>query len=94
MPEVDGNGKISRHVYFNLRITSRCEEVRLKSYIVRIYRHEKDNPRKLVGTVEEPHLAGKKAFTDLDELWEILNPAAGGRIAPEARQPESRKRIT
>jgi len=46
----------------------------LKNYIVRIYRHEKDNPRKIVGVVEEPESEGKKAFTNLDELWGILNP--------------------
>ena len=46
-----------------------------KNYIVRIYRHEKDNPRKIVGVVEEPEIEGKRAFTNLDELWGILNPA-------------------
>ena len=51
----------------------------MKNYIVRIYRHEKDNPKKLVGLVEEPEVEGRKAFTNLDELWGILNPvkAAG-----------------
>lgn len=58
-------------------MTSLPEEVNLKSYIVRIYRQEQGNPGKLVGTVEEPPLTGKRAFTDLDELWEILNPGTG-----------------
>ena len=49
----------------------------MKNYIVRIYRHEKDNPRKIVGVVEEPEIEGKKAFTNLDELWGILNPVKG-----------------
>jgi hypothetical protein len=52
----------------------------VKSYIVRIYRAEKGNPRKFVGTVEEPHSAGKMAFTDLHELWEILNPGKNIKI--------------
>lgn len=43
------------------------------SYIVRVYREERDNPRLLVGTVEEVGGEGKKAFTTLDELWDILN---------------------
>jgi hypothetical protein len=42
-------------------------------YIVRIYRHEKDKPQKLVGVVEEVGAEEKKAFNNLDELWKILN---------------------
>ncbi len=48
----------------------------MENYIVRIYRFEKDNPRHLVGIVEsvpEDKKRGKRAFTNLDELWEILN---------------------
>ncbi len=41
-------------------------------FIVRIYRFDKKNPRHLVGVVEEVGLKGKKAFTNYDELWEIL----------------------
>lgn len=47
----------------------------MNSYIVRIYREEEDNPRNLVGTIEEAGVAEKKAFTSLDDLWAILNPA-------------------
>jgi hypothetical protein len=46
----------------------------VKNYIVRIYRYEKGNPKKIVGVVEEPEIEGKRAFTSLDELWSILNP--------------------
>ena len=42
------------------------------NYVVRIYRFDKDNPRHLVGVVEEVGIKGKKAFTNYDELWEIL----------------------
>lgn len=45
----------------------------MDNYIVRIYRREKDNPRLLVGLVEEVGFKGKKAFNTLDDLWEILN---------------------
>jgi hypothetical protein len=31
-----------------------------------------DNPREFVGVVEEVGAEGKKAFTNVDELWEIL----------------------
>ncbi len=47
----------------------------MNSYIVRIYREEKDNPRNLVGTVEEAGANEKHVFSTLDELWAILNPA-------------------
>jgi hypothetical protein len=41
-------------------------------YIVRIYRFDKKNPRRLVGVVEEVGGKGKKAFTNYDELWDII----------------------
>ena len=47
----------------------------MDNYIIRVYRCEKDNPRMFVGTVEEVGLKDKRAFTNYDELWEILNPA-------------------
>ncbi len=46
----------------------------MESYLVRIYRREEDNPRLLVGVVEEPGSNGKKAFQNVYELWDILNP--------------------
>jgi len=46
----------------------------MDSYLVRIYRREEDNPRLLVGVVEEPGANGKKAFQNLYELWDIINP--------------------
>jgi hypothetical protein len=45
----------------------------MENYIVRIYRYEKDKPQKLVGIVEKVGEEGKKAFTHVDELWDILN---------------------
>jgi hypothetical protein len=44
-------------------------------YIVRIYREVPDNPRQFIGTVETVGKKGKQAFTNLDELWQIVNPA-------------------
>lgn len=46
--------------------------IAMKTYVVRIYRFDKEHPRHLVGVVEEVGLKGKKAFTNYDELWEIL----------------------
>ena len=44
----------------------------IANYVVRIYRFQKDNPRSLVGVVEEVGVEGKRAFTTYDELWDIL----------------------
>ncbi len=46
----------------------------MTSYLVRIYRKADNNPRMLVGVVEEPGVKEKKAFHNLYELWDILNP--------------------
>jgi hypothetical protein len=46
----------------------------MESYIVRIYREEKKRHQNIVGIVEEVGVDEKKAFTNLDELWNILNP--------------------
>ena len=45
----------------------------IANYIVRLYRFRKDNPRSLLGVVEEVGVEGKRAFTNYDELWDILN---------------------
>jgi hypothetical protein len=44
----------------------------LESYIIRIYRRENNDPRNIVGIVEEVEGEERKAFTNLDELWNIL----------------------
>jgi hypothetical protein len=58
------------------------------NYVIRIYRREKDNPRKLVGVVEEVGVQGKKAFTDLEDLWEILNSPEG-----DVKRQKNKRRI-
>ncbi len=52
----------------------------MNSYLVRIYRKSDDNPRLLVGVVEEAGKDGKKAFHNLYELWEILNPTKAKQL--------------
>ena len=46
----------------------------MDSYQVRIYRKNPNNPRMLVGIVQEVGAEEKKVFSNLDELWSILNP--------------------
>ncbi len=61
----------------------------MNSYVVRIYRQEEDNPRKLVGVVEEVGVKGKRAFTDIDDLWEIL--CAPKKYAKEKRASRAKE---
>ena len=63
----------------------------MNSYLVRIYRRGEDNPRILVGVVEELGVNGKKAFTNLYELWEILNPVQNGEIQANKKKGTKNK---
>jgi hypothetical protein len=58
-------------------------------YIVRIYRFDKKNPHHLVGVVEEIGVKGKKAFTNYDELWEIVISSKG----ISQKQKQKRKEV-
>ena len=60
--------------------------MRLATYIVRIYRSKKGKPRGIVGVVEQIGVKGRKAFTDYDELWEILNSAKKIRLINKERK--------
>jgi hypothetical protein len=44
----------------------------LRNYILRIYREEEGKPSEIVGIVEEVEVSGKRAFTNIEELWDIL----------------------
>ena len=56
----------------------------VENFIIRLYRFEKDNRRALVGLVEIVGKKGRKAFTNMDELWEILNSSSGDEKEEEA----------
>jgi hypothetical protein len=56
------------------------------SYIVRVYRHEKDNPGIFVGTVEKIDGRGKAAFTNIEELWELVNVETGSGMKMDNAQ--------
>lgn len=43
-----------------------------KTYIVHIYRQDKDNPDHVVGTVEDVLKGVKESFKDKDGLWKIM----------------------
>ena len=48
----------------------------MKTYIIRIYRHNIADSRFIVGTVEKVGVHGKMAFSNRDELWEIMNSSS------------------
>ncbi len=45
----------------------------MNNYILRIYRLSRKKPHSLVGLVEQVGVKEKKAFTNVQELWEILS---------------------
>ena len=63
----------------------------MEDFIIRIYRFEKDKPRSLVGLIEKVGVTGRKGFTNLDELWEILNSAMADRSIPAQKERKSLK---
>ncbi len=65
----------------------------MDSYLVRIYRREENNPRVLVGVVEEPGGNGKKAFQNLYELWDILNPLKpNGKVRAKVKNRKNKQK--
>ncbi len=52
-------------------LRSRMETI--ETYIVRIYRRNRDDTRKIAGLVETVGKDEKKSFTSQEELWRILN---------------------
>lgn len=70
------------------------------SYIVRIYRFEKNDPRSLVGVIEEVGRKGKRSFTNYNDLWEILSAPKprdkikkGGKheVSGDSRKPTAKR---
>lgn len=61
----------------------------MESYIVRIYRRERESTERLLGLVEVPGRKEKLAFTDYDGLWEILRSSR--ELRPPKRKDVGRK---
>ena len=47
----------------------------MESYLIRIYRREKNNPESIVGIIEEIGTKEKHSFKNLSELSKIICPA-------------------
>ena len=63
----------------------------MKTYIVRIYRFEDENPFNLVGVVEEVGVEGRKGFTNYEELWSILKTPSFHSSILRAEEGEDRE---
>jgi hypothetical protein len=63
----------------------------IATYIVRLYRFKKNRPRSLMGVVEEVGIKGRKAFSNYDDLWDILNASKSVKCY---RETEGRRKIS
>jgi hypothetical protein len=59
------------------------------TYVIRIYRRKGQGGRDLAGVVEAIGIPGRKAFTGIDELWDIL-AATKGKGREEGQYSEER----
>jgi len=60
----------------------------MENYIIRIYRRDRRNPRKIIGIVESVEADMKRPFTDLDQLREII--ALGGAANSNVLHPRKK----
>jgi hypothetical protein len=66
----------------------------MDSYVVRIYRRAGKRSRILIGTVEAASAGRKMAFSNIEELWEILQHRKGlGLCALPSPQRRLRKEV-
>ena len=66
----------------------------MDSYVVRIYRSDGKKSRILIGTVEAAGTGKRIAFSNIEELWEILRRRKGrGLCAPPFPRRVPRKEV-
>ena len=66
----------------------------MESYIVRIYRRGDKKSRILIGTVQVAGAERRMAFSNIDELWEVLGRRKGQDLfSPPSPRRRSRKEV-
>ena len=65
----------------------------MDSYVVRIYRRGGKRSRILIGTVEAAGAGRKMAFSNIEELWEILGHRQGWDPCPSPSRRRLRKEV-
>lgn len=63
----------------------------IATYIVRLYRFKRNRPHSLMGVAEEVGIKGRKAFSNYDDLWDILNASKGVK---SYRETQGRRKIS
>lgn len=66
----------------------------MESYVIRIYRRDKSNPRQVVGTVEHADDWRQPRFADIRSLWAILtehHPRHGNTARKRIRKVNRRR---
>jgi hypothetical protein len=63
----------------------------LETCVVRIYRREEGNPRKMLGVLEEVESGKRTGFRDLDELARLLMARPRPRPQGRGRSPRVRR---
>ena len=66
----------------------------MESYVVRIYRKDAKDPRKLVGEVERAEQDGKQTFHGADELLRILVSPDSDQVSPKPKRNIRRRKVT
>ena len=61
------------------------QEVNLETYILRIFRRDRNVPHSLAGLVEEVGVEGGRAFRNVDELWSILDSSKAEPVKMKKR---------
>jgi len=63
----------------------------MESYVVRIYRRNRNSPQNLVGLVELVEVDEEKSFTSFDELRAILDSRQGRGVREETNESGAHK---
>jgi len=59
----------------------------MKSYIVRFYRFDGDNPDMATGVIEDPMSDSKEKFATFDEMKELLKCFVAGKGKKRTQRP-------
>ena len=74
-------------------MTNKMDSFSIDNYIVRIYRWDNDNPRRLVGVVEQVGLQGKLAFHNLDMKFVVEPGDFEIMTGPSSRDEDLQKTV-
>ncbi len=64
----------------------------METYILHIYRRDRNISDSLVGLVEEVGVEGKKPFRNLGQFWDVLNAKAGETVQGENEKAKNEER--